>query len=64
LRDQIAAQRLHVAETYVTQEGLTKALSNLDITIQRLIDAVDKNSRETRDAFSELHRRIDGKADK
>lgn len=56
--------KLHVAEHYVTQNELTKAVESLDKTMQRLIDAVNQNSRETREGFSEIHRRIDGKADK
>ncbi len=61
---QLAAYKTHVAETYVTEAGMTKAIANLDTTIQRLIDAVNSSSKETRDAFVELSRRIDGKADK
>lgn len=62
--DKLADYKLHVAETYVTHDGLTKVVSNLNQTIERLIVAVQQNSQETRDGFSELHRRIDGKADK
>lgn len=56
--------RVHVAETYVTQEGLTKAISSLDQTINRLIETVNRDGEATRAALSEIHRRIDGKADK
>lgn len=60
----LADHKLYVAEHYVTQGELTKAVENLDKTMQRLIDAVDRTSRETREGLSEIHRRIDGKADK
>jgi hypothetical protein len=56
--------RVHVAETYVTQEGLTKAISSLDQTINRLIATVTRDGEATRAALSEIHRRIDGKADR
>jgi Cdc6-like AAA superfamily ATPase len=56
--------RVHVAETYVTQEGLTKAISSLDQAINRLIQTVSQQGEATRAALSEIHRRIDGKADK
>lgn len=60
----LANHKLYVAEHYVTQSELTKAVENLDKTMQRLFDAVTQNTKETRDGFSELHRRIDMKADK
>jgi hypothetical protein len=59
-----ADHRLHVAETYVTQDSLTKAIDGLNNAIGRLIDTVRVDGEATRTALSELHRRIDGKADK
>lgn len=64
LGDALAAHKLYVAEHYVTQGELTKAVENLDKTMQRLLDAVNQNAKEARDGFAEIHRRIDGKADK
>jgi len=64
LRDNLASHRLHVAETYVTNDGLTKAVSNLNTTIERLIEVVNSSAQETRTVVSEMHRRIDSKADK
>lgn len=67
LQDQVralAAYKLHVAEHYATQNDLTKAVASLERTIERLIEAVNQNSKETRDGFAEIHRRIDTKADK
>jgi hypothetical protein len=61
---ELALHKLHVAETCVTKDGLEKAIASLDQTIGRLIDAVNKNAEETRLGLSEIHRRIDGKADK
>lgn len=60
----LADHKLYVAEHYVTQGELTKAVEALDKTMQRLIDAVNQNSKETREGFAEIHRRIDTKADK
>lgn len=60
----LSDHKLHVAEHYVTQGELTKAVEALDKTMQRLIDAVNQNSKETREGFAEIHRRIDTKADK
>ncbi|MFM0243765.1 hypothetical protein [Paraburkholderia sediminicola] len=60
----LAEHKLYVAEHYVTQSELTKAVENLDKTMQRLLDAVNLNAKETRDGFAEIHRRIDTKADK
>lgn len=56
--------RVHVAENYVTEEGLTKALNNLNRSIDQLIDTVKANMEEMRAGLSEIHRRVDGKADK
>lgn len=61
---ELADYRLYVAQHYVTQNELTKAVNSLERSIERLIEAVDRNSRETREGISEIHRRIDGKADK
>lgn len=62
--DELSSFKLHCAETYVTQSELTKAVSSLERSIERLIEAVNLNSKETREGFSQLHLRIDGKADK
>lgn len=62
--DALNAYKLHVAEHYVTQTELTKAVSSLERSIERLIEAVNLNSKETREGFAEIHRRIDTKADK
>lgn len=64
LSDALAAHKLYVAEHYVTQTELTKAVSSLERSIERLIEAVNQNSKETREGFAEIHRRIDTKADK
>lgn len=62
--DALSAHKLHVAEHYVTQTELTKAVGSLERSIERLIEAVNQNSKETREGFAEIHRRIDTKADK
>jgi|GEM_PF-1599797 len=60
----LEGHRLYVAEHYVTQTELTKAVGSLERSIERLIEAVNQNSKETRDGFSEMHRRIDTKQDR
>lgn len=62
--DALAAYKLHVAEHYVTQTELTKAVGSLERSIERLIEAVNLNSKETRDGFAEMHKKIDTKQDK
>lgn len=61
---ELTEYKLHVAEHYVTQTELTKAVSSLEKSIERLIEAVNQNSKETRDGFAEMHKKIDTKADK
>lgn len=62
--DDLAAHKLYVAEHYVTQTELTKAVGSLERSIERLIEAVNQNSKETREGFAAIHLRIDTKADK
>jgi uncharacterized protein YukE len=64
LKDEHSAYKLYVAEHYVTQQDLTKAVTSLERSIERLIEAVNQNAKEVRDGFSEIHKRIDQKADK
>lgn len=64
LEKDAANYKLYVAEHYATQNDLTKAVASLERTIERLIEAVNQNSKETREGFAEIHRRIDTKADK
>lgn len=64
LRTALDAHKLHVAEHYVTQNELTKAVESLDKTMQRVLDAITENAKEAREALAEIHRRIDAKADK
>lgn len=61
---ELAEYKTKVAETYVTQNDLTESISRLNLSIDRLIEAVTQSGRETREGLSEIHRRIDGKADK
>lgn len=64
LKDELSNYKLYVAEHYVTQNELTKAVGNLEKSIERLIDAVRQAAQEAREDFTQLHRRIDEKADK
>lgn len=64
IRGELANYKLYVAEHYVTQNDLTKAVSDLNKTIDRLIEAVNQSSRETRDSIGKLQDRLDEKADK
>lgn len=63
-KTELATYKLYVAEHYVTQNELTKAVGSLEKSIDRLIDAVNRASAETRSGFIQLHQRIDEKADK
>ena len=66
-RDAISKLEAHVlysARTYVTDEGLTKAIANLEKMIGSLVEAVKTNMNETRTGFGELYRKIDTKQDK
>lgn len=64
LKKELAEHRLHVAQSYVTQTELSRTIENLDKTIARLSDAIGQMSRDSKESFAELHRRIDGKEDK
>lgn len=64
LKTDMANYKLYVAEHYVTQNELTKAVASLEKSIDRLIEAVDRSSRETRESLIQLQTRIDEKADK
>lgn len=62
--DAISSHELYCARTYVTQEGLTQAISNLEKTIGSLVEAVKANMGETRQGFKDLYDKIDTKQDK
>lgn len=64
LREEHAAYKLHVAERYVTQDALTKAVTGVEKALDRLMATIEKNAAEQREAFAEIHRRIDSKVDK
>lgn len=64
LREELAAYKLHVAERYVTQEALTKAVTGVEKAIDRLLEFIEKNAAEQRQAIEGIHRRIDSKVDK
>lgn len=60
----LAAHQLYCARTYVTQEGLTTAIKNLEVTIGSLVQAVKDNMQETRQGFKDLYGKVDTKQDK
>jgi hypothetical protein len=64
LGGELATYREHVAGAYVTSSELGNAMSGLQRSIENLTEAVRQSSTEARAAFSEIHRRIDQKADK
>lgn len=64
LEKDLADHRLHVAQSYVTQSELARSIEKLEKTVDKLLDAINQMSRDSKEAFAELHRRIDGKADK
>ncbi|CDY79493.1 hypothetical protein BGLT_02274 [Caballeronia glathei] len=61
LNKALDAHKLHIAETYVTQTELTKAVGSLERSIERLIEAVNQNATEMREGFRLLQQT---KADK
>jgi septal ring factor EnvC (AmiA/AmiB activator) len=60
----LADHKLHVAQSYVTQSELARAVENFHRSVDKLMTAIQEMSRDHKEAFAELHRRIDGKADK
>lgn len=64
LQKDLAEHRLHVAQSYVTQSELARSIEKLEKTVDKLLDAINQMSRDSKEAFSELHRRVDGKEDK
>lgn len=64
LKDQgndLAAYKLHAEQHFVTSDELTKAIGNLEGTIERLIESVNANANEMREWFRLLQQT---KADK
>lgn len=64
LKKELAAHKLHVAQSYVTQSELSRAIEKLEKTVDKLLDAINQMARDSKEAFAELHRRVDGKEDK
>ncbi len=64
LKRDLAAHQLHVAQSYVTQSELARSIEKLEKTVDKLLDAINQMSRDSKEAFAELHRRVDGKEDK
>lgn len=64
LEKELATYKLYVAEHYVTQTSLAEKISSLQQSIERLIAAVDRNAKETRDTINQMYERLDKKADK
>jgi uncharacterized protein YoxC len=62
--DAVAELELYCARNYVTQEGLTSAIKNLEATIGSLVQAVKDNMNETRQGFKDLYGKVDTKQDK
>lgn len=57
----LAAYQLYAEKRFVTSDELTKAIGNLEGTIERLIESVDTNAKEMREWFRLLQQT---KADK
>jgi hypothetical protein len=62
--DDVKAHELYCARTYVTQEGLTLAVNNLEKSISSLVQAVKDNMDETRQNFRDVFSKINAKQDK
>lgn len=64
LKKELADHKLHVAQSYVTQSELARSIEKLEKTVDKLLDAINQMARDSKEAFAELHRRVDGKEDK
>lgn len=64
LQKDLAEHKLHVAQSYVTQSELARSIEKLEKTVDKLLDAINQMARDSKEAFAELHRRVDGKEDK
>jgi uncharacterized protein YoxC len=62
--DTIIAHELYCARTYVTQEGLTKAIQNLENTVEGLVQAIKSNMEQNRTDFRDLYNKMNTKQDK
>jgi len=63
-KDELAEFRLHVAQNHVTQSDLSKSMDRIDLSIERLVTAVNDSAKEMREQLNMLNVKIDGKADK
>jgi septal ring factor EnvC (AmiA/AmiB activator) len=64
LKKELAEHKLHVAQSYVTQSELARSIEKLEKTVDKLLDAINQMARDSKEAFAELHRRVDLKEDK
>jgi hypothetical protein len=62
--DDLAKHELYCARTYVTQEGLTKAIQNLESTVEGLVQAIKTNMDQNRADFRDLYNKLSTKQDK
>lgn len=62
--DGVKSLELYCARTYVTQEGLTRAVTELKETIGSLVEAVKSNMDETRQNFRDVFSKLNQKQDK
>jgi chromosome segregation ATPase len=63
-KDELADFKLHVAQNHVTQSDLSKSIDRIDLSIERLVVAVNDSAKEMREQLNMLNVKIDGKADK
>jgi F0F1-type ATP synthase membrane subunit b/b' len=62
--DALAAHELYCARTYVTQDGLTKSISDLKETITGLVTEIKQSNEEARQNFRDVFSKLNGKQDK
>ena len=62
--DTVTAHELYCARTYVTQEGLTKAIKSLENTVEGLVQAIKINMEQNRADFRDLYNKMNTKQDK
>jgi chromosome segregation ATPase len=64
LKDELSKYKLYVAERYVTQGDLSKAIENLNRNIEALSRGIENMSNHMSSKLDRLDRRLDNKADK
>jgi hypothetical protein len=63
-KDASAAHELYCARTYVTNDGLTKSISDLKETITGLVAEIKQSNEEAKQNFRDVFSKLNSKQDK